>query len=111
MIEKRSALLAATNSSTPGLFVKYTNPATLPTSSGTGNGVAFSPGGDAIAVAHTSSPFITVYPWSSSGFGAKYTNPATLPASIGYGVAFSPGGETIAVAHDNPPIVSVYRWS
>ena len=32
-----------------------------------------------IAVAHSTSPYITAYPWSS-GFGTKYANPATLPA-------------------------------
>ena len=42
-----------------------------------------------IAVAHSTSPFITAYPWSSSGFGTKFTNPTTLPASNGYGVAFT----------------------
>ena len=44
-----------------------------------------------IAVAHGNSPFVSVYPWSSSsGFGAKYANPATLPPTTAYGVAFRP---------------------
>jgi hypothetical protein len=51
-------------------------------------GVAFNPSGNAIAVAHTSTPFVTAYPWSGSGFGTKYTDPATLPGSFGTGVAF-----------------------
>ena len=46
-------------------------------------------GGSDIAVAHTTSPFISVYPWSS-GFGTKYANPATLPTGFGRSVAFSP---------------------
>jgi hypothetical protein len=41
-------------------------------------------------VAHTTSPGVSAYPWSSSGFGTKYTNPATLPAGNGLSVAFSP---------------------
>jgi hypothetical protein len=57
----------------------------LPT--GTGWGVNFSPSGEAIAVAHGTTPFVTAYPWSS-GFGTKYANPATLPSNNGYGVAF-----------------------
>ena len=64
-----------------------------------------------VAVAHTSSPFITAYPWSSSGFGTKYANPATLPASTGNGLAFSPDGSAIAVAHGVTPFISAYPWS
>ena len=44
---------------------------------------------ETIAVAHSSSPFVTAYPWSGSGFGTKFTDPATLPASGGRGVAFT----------------------
>jgi hypothetical protein len=60
----------------------------LPT--GTGNAVAFSSDGATIVIAHSTTPFITVYPWSVSGFGTKYANPATLPTGTGNGVAFSP---------------------
>ena len=109
----RSALLAATNSTTLGFGVKYANPATLP--SNRGFSVAFSPAGNAIAVAHVSSPDITVYPWSTgSGFGAKYTNPATLPI-VGEvslrSVAFSPAGNAIAVAHYASPYITAWPWS
>jgi hypothetical protein len=69
-----------------GFGTKFADPATLPT--GGGYGVAFSPAGDAIAVAYFTTPFITAYPWSGSGFGTKFTNPATLPAGEGRGVAF-----------------------
>ena len=75
-------------------------------------GVAPSPGpysGD-IAVAHDTTPYISVYPWSS-GFGTKYANPTTLPAGTGRGVAFSPDGADIAVAHRTLPFISVYSWS
>ena len=43
---------------------------------------------NAIAVAHSNTPYITAYPWSA-GFGTKYADPATLPPSIGRSVAFS----------------------
>jgi sugar lactone lactonase YvrE len=92
-----------------GFGTKYTNPATLPAS--TGNGVAFSPDGANIAVAHVTTPFIAAYPWSGSGFGTKYANPATLPAGNGNGVAFSPDGANIAVAHATPPFIAAYPWS
>ena len=51
-----------------------------------------------IAVAHATTPFISVYPWSA-GFGTKYTNPATLPAGTGWGVAFSPSPPSV-VRHE-----------
>lgn len=44
-----------------------------------------------IALAHSTSPYISAYPWSStSGFGTKYANPATTPTGLATGVAFSP---------------------
>ena len=79
-------ITAYTFNSGSGFGTKYSNPSTLPTS--TGRGVAFSPDNSAIAVPHESSPYITAYPWSASGFGTKYSNPSTLPASTGRGVAF-----------------------
>lgn len=41
-----------------------------------------------VAVSHANSPYITVYPWSSSGFGTKFSDPATLPTNDGYAVGF-----------------------
>jgi hypothetical protein len=64
-----------------------------------------------VAVAHTTSPFITAYPWSSGGFGAKLANPSTLPVTEGYGVAFSPSGSEIAVAAAGSPFIFAYPWS
>jgi hypothetical protein len=42
-----------------------------------------------IAVAHSTTPFVSAYPWSGSGFGTKFANPGTLPAGDGNGVAFN----------------------
>jgi hypothetical protein len=94
-----------------GFGTKYTNPATLPT--GIGQSVAFSPAGNAIAVAHNTSPFITAYPWSvGSGFGTKYADPATLPTGNGQSVAFSPAGDAVAVAHNTAtPYITAYPWT
>lgn len=91
MVQVLSLLLGRMNRSaypwsSSGFGTKYANPTTLPT--GTGFGVAFSPDGSAIAIAHTASPFVSAYPWSGSGFGTKYANPTTLPTGAGYGVAF-----------------------
>ena len=109
---RRSALLKATNSGSsgpPGFGAKYADPSTLPAS--TSNSVAFSPAGNAIAVAHSSSPFITAYPWSTSGFGTKYTDPETLPTNGGRGVSFSPAGDALAVINSSSPRITVYPFN
>ena len=64
-----------------------------------------------IAVAHTTTPFITAYPWSSSGFGTKFANPGTLPTGSGSAVGFSPSGDAVAIAHTTSPYVTAYPWS
>ena len=58
-------------------------------SSGAGaRALAFSPSGADLAVAHATTPFVSVYPWTQgTGFGAKYANPATLPADAASSVA------------------------
>jgi hypothetical protein len=96
-------------SSNTGIGSIFNNPATLPT--GDGNGVAFTPAGDAIAVAHNTTPFVSAYPWSATGFGTKYANPATLPTGTGQGIAFSPASDAIAVAHQVSPFISAYPWN
>ena len=96
-----------------GFGTKFANPGTLPPNvpGRPAWGVAFSPSGDAIAVAHDLSPFITAYPWSGSGFGTKFANPGTLPTGDGFGVAFSPSGDAIAVADEVSPYITAYPWS
>jgi hypothetical protein len=65
-----------------------------------------------IAIAHESSPYISVYSFTSgTGFGTKYSNPSTAIPFRGRGVAFSPSGNDIAVAHDFFPYVSVYPFT
>lgn len=64
-----------------------------------------------IGITHSSSPYVSVYPFSSIGFGTKITNPATLPASTGNALRFAPNGKDVAVAHNLSPFVSVYPFS
>lgn len=106
MIGGRSALLAACAGQPFG--VKYADPAVLPV--GNAQSVAFSPAGDAIAVTHFTSPFISVYQWSSAGFGTRYANPSVLP-SVGSGssVAFTPGGSHLLFAQGGN--LFAYSWS
>jgi len=92
-----------------GFGTKFANPGTLPTAQG--YGVAFSGTGNAIAVAHDESPYVTAWPWSGSGFGTKFTNPGILPAGNGDGVTFTVAGDAISVAHWNSPFVTIYPWS
>jgi Lactonase, 7-bladed beta-propeller len=87
-------------------LTKLSNPATLPPA--TGNGVEFSQDGIYLAVAHNTTPFVTVYKRSGDTF-TKLTNPATLPASSGFGVSWSPSGTYLAVAHAVTPFVTIYK--
>ena len=64
-----------------------------------------------IALAHNSSPYISVYSWDSLGFGSKYSNPSSSVAGNGNAVAFSPDGTAIAIAHNTSPYISVYEWT
>jgi WD40 repeat protein len=67
--------------------------------------------GDAIAVAHTTTPFVSAYPWTGSSFGTKFANPTTLPSGTGQGVAFSPADNAIAISTNTTPFVDAYLWS
>jgi hypothetical protein len=73
-------------------------------------GGSFIYGTSVIAIAHTTTPFVSAYPWSG-GFGTKYANPSTLPTGTGRGVSFNPVDTAIAVAHPTTPYISTYPWS
>lgn len=64
-----------------------------------------------LAISHTTTPFFSVYSFSTLGYGVKFSDPATLPASTGFGVVFNSTGKSIAVAHATTPFVSAYPWS
>ena len=95
-----------------GWGAKFSNPATLP--AGTGNGIRFKSDGSAVAIAHATSPCITVYPWSGAGYGTKYNNPGTLPAGEGQQADFSPAGNSIVLANNDlsggANYVTAYQW-
>ena len=95
-----------------GFGLKYANPAILPVDSmfGGATGVAYNPVSCDVAVSHTGTPYVSVYPWiPGTGFGAKYANPGTLPVSLGWCVAFC--GSDIAVGTNSSPCVQVYPWT
>ena len=92
---------------------KYTYPVriatSLPVPAGNGDEVALTPDGLIMAVAHSTSPFITTYDWSD-GVWVKRPNPASLPTYTGNGVALTPDGLIMAVAHATSPFVTTYDW-
>jgi WD40 repeat protein len=80
--------------------------ATLPT--GVGSDVAFSRDGTWMAVAHTTTPFVSIYSIDSGAF-TKVTNPSTLPDGNGRGVAFTTDNQYLAVVHATSPFLSHYK--
>ena len=63
-----------------------------------------------LAVAHDSSPFVTIYGQDVDTF-TNLANPATLPTETSYGVAFSADGTYMAVVHYTSPRVTIYKRS
>ena len=88
--------------------VKMANPATLPT--GAGKGCAWDASGTYLAIAHLTSPYVTIYERTGSTL-TKLANPATLPMGVGLGCAWSPNSEFLAVTHATSPYVTVYQRS
>ena len=64
-----------------------------------------------IAISHSTTPFVSAYPWSASGFGAKYTAPTTPPPGVVNALSFSPSGTEIVTAGGTSPYVASYQWS
>ena len=87
---------------------KLADPSTLPTDSG--YDCAFDPTGTYLAVAHYTSPYITIYKRSGDTF-TKVADPSTLPPRTGYGCAFDPTGTYLAVAHWDSPYITIYKRS
>jgi hypothetical protein len=68
---------------------KWSNPSSLPPS--TGRGIAFASG--IVGLAHNTLPFISIYDITTS-FGSKWSNPSSLPPGTGYGIAFQMDAQT-----------------
>jgi WD40 repeat protein len=85
---------------------KLSDPSVLPT--GPGVSVQFSTDGSLLAVAHSVSPYLTVYRVEGSTL-TKLSDPSVLPTGTGRSVQFSPDGSLLAVRHDSSPYFSVYR--
>ena len=84
------------------------SPSELPT--GDGRGVAFSPDGSYLAVAHSSSPYITIYKVNrDTNTFTKLSNPSTLPTGTGRGVVYDNFNAYLVVAHVSSPYIIIYK--
>lgn len=97
----------AFNSSTGAIGAKVSNPGTAIT--GLPNGLTWSQSGAYLAVAHDTSPFITVYPWSA-GFGTKLSDPGTLPTSNGRSIAWR-GDDLLILGEASSPYIHAWAFS
>lgn len=87
----------------------FGNPGTLPT--GAGQCVAAHPSGAFVVIGHTTTPFMSAYPFDSSGFGTKIANPATLPAAQVNAVDWSPVGDFLAAGSQTSPYIQVWPFT
>lgn len=86
--------------------IQQQNPVTLP--AGQGNAAKWSPDGRFLAVAHNTTPFITIYERSGLNFN-KLANPVTLPTGNAKSLAWSPNGDFLVVAHATTPFITIYQ--
>lgn len=87
---------------------EFCNAADYPT--GNGRDVRFSWDGRYMAIAHDTSPFVTIYSINGTTF-TKLANPGTLPTGAGQGIAWSRDGGWLAVGHTTTPFVTIYAIS
>ena len=74
-----------------------------------GEGVAWSPSEQYLAVAHYNSPFVSIYKQIEPGRFVKLPNPSALPGGHAVGVSWSPCEVYLSVAHIGTPFVTVYE--
>jgi hypothetical protein len=87
---------------------RIANPASLPPGI-EAYGVALTPDGLTMAVAHSSSPYVATYD-RIEGAWVRRPNPASLPTGDGNGVALTSDGTVMAVAHGSSPYITTYDW-
>ena len=96
-------IISATGTVTPEINAVSTLPA------GAGNGAAFNHDGTRCAIAHITSPYVTIYDTTTSPW-TKIANPSTLPTGNGYCAAFNHDGTRCAITHDTSPFVTIYDF-
>jgi hypothetical protein len=93
--------------SASGFGGRYSDPGSLAFSS---YDVAFSPSGNAMAVAEVNTR-IGVYAFTGSAIGSRFSDPASLPSNDCRGIAFSPAGTEILASRMGTPFVVAWPWS
>lgn len=88
-------------------FDRLLNPPTPPAN--TGRGCAFSTDDKYLAVAHATSPYISIYKRNDDVF-TKLANPTGgLPTGDGWDCAFSSNGDYLAVVHEYARYLTIYK--
>lgn len=96
------------------VFTKLTKPDVLPTggpyyTNSTGyDGIDFSSDGSYLAVAHATSPFITVWKRNGDSFN-KIPNPSILPTGQGLSLKYARLNAYLAVGHLTTPFITIYK--
>lgn len=92
-----------------GFGAQFSNPAApLPNY---GQCCEFSPSGGHFVIGHVSTPYVSVYEWSTAGFGTKLPNPATLPGNDVTSMCFSRDGRFLLLGMNGGAYVRAYNWS
>jgi 6-phosphogluconolactonase (cycloisomerase 2 family) len=98
---------------TTGDSSQFADAASLPASNS--SEAAFSYDGRYLAVAHNTTPFVSVYTVNGTNFdkitggdSSQFVDAAGLPTGNGTGVQFSRDGLHMAVSHTTTPFVSIY---
>lgn len=104
--DKSGARLLATPQYPWTAPIQQSNPTTLPT--GQPGEAKWSPDGRFLAVAHTTTPFVTIYERTGTTLN-KLTNPGTLPAGNANACAWSPNGDFLIVCHAITPFITIYQ--
>ena len=86
---------------------------TSPSGVTSANGMAYNPLGTDIAIAHTPSPWLSIYPWTdATGFGTKYANMATVPSTNGgTQVDFNPTGTAVGWVGGTSAHMKAWPWT
>lgn len=87
----------------------FANPVTLP--AGFAACVNVHPNGAFVGVGHTTTPFMSIYPFTGQAYGTKLTNPVALPAAAVNMFAWSPQGDYLAAFSSATPFLQVWTFN
>lgn len=85
------------------------NPGILP--AGAASAIAMHPAGSFVGVGHATTPFMSIYPFTSEGYGTKLTNPSQLPDALVSTLAWSPQGDYLAALSQTSPFLRVWSFT